>query len=65
LRLAAERPVPVLGVNLGNLGFLAEVVPEELPAALDRLETGDFVIETHHGLEVAAPRNARPPEAAR
>ena len=38
LRLVARRPVPVLGVNLGNLGFLVEVEPEELPAALDRLE---------------------------
>src|SRR3954452_14598241 len=55
LRLAAARPVPVLGVNLGDLGFLVEVAPAELPAALDRLDSGDFTIETHHGLEVRAP----------
>src|SRR5688572_17041455 len=30
LRLVAERPVPVLGVNLGNLGFLVEIQPPEL-----------------------------------
>jgi NAD+ kinase len=47
LRLVAERPVPVLGVNLGNLGFLIEVEPHELGAALDRLETGDYTIEEH------------------
>ena len=40
LRLAAQRPVPVLGVNLGHLGFLVEVEPHELDAALDRLDTG-------------------------
>jgi NAD+ kinase len=47
LRLVAQRPVPVLGVNLGSLGFLVEVQPDELDAALDRLETGDFTIEEH------------------
>ena len=47
LRLVAERPVPVLGVNLGHLGFLVEIEPGELDAALDRLETGDFTIEEH------------------
>jgi NAD+ kinase len=50
LRLVARRPVPVLGVNLGNLGFLVEVQPDELSDALDRLERGDFTIEEHSGL---------------
>src|SRR4051812_20207603 len=47
LRLVAERPVPILGVNLGNLGFLVEIEPPELDAALDRLEAGDYTIEEH------------------
>jgi NAD+ kinase len=47
LRLVADRPVPILGVNLGNLGFLVEVEPHEVDAALDRLEMGDFTIEEH------------------
>src|SRR4051812_28648231 len=37
LRLGAQRPVPVLGVNLGHVGFLVEIQPDELDAALDRL----------------------------
>jgi NAD+ kinase len=47
LRLVAQRPVPVLGVNLGAVGFLIEVQPDELDAALDRIESGDYTIEEH------------------
>jgi NAD+ kinase len=54
LRLVAKRPVPVLGVNLGNLGFLVEVEPDELPQALDRLERDEFTVETHSALELRA-----------
>jgi NAD+ kinase len=50
LRLVARRPVPVLGVNLGSLGFLVEVQPGELPDALDRLERDEFTIERHSAL---------------
>jgi NAD+ kinase len=54
LRLVARRPVPVLGVNLGNLGFLVEVQPEELSDALDRLQRLEFTIEEHSGLWLGA-----------
>jgi NAD+ kinase len=54
LRLVARRPVPVIGVNLGNLGFLVEVQPEELPDALDRLERSDFTIEQYSALWLGA-----------
>src|SRR3954471_16559967 len=47
LRLVAQRPVPILGVNLGHRGFLVEVQPQELDAALDRLDMGDYTIEEH------------------
>jgi NAD+ kinase len=53
LRLVAGEPVPVLGVNMGNLGFLAEIGPAELPAALDRLRADHFTIEAHSCLEIA------------
>jgi NAD+ kinase len=50
LRLVARRPVPVLGVNIGSLGFLVEVQPDELPDALDRLERDEYTIEEHSAL---------------
>jgi NAD+ kinase len=52
MRLVAGRPTPVLGVNHGNVGFLIEVSPAQLPAALTRLMTGDFSLEPHSCLEL-------------
>ncbi|MCW0211928.1 MAG: NAD(+)/NADH kinase [Pseudonocardia sp.] len=52
LRLVADTPVPVLGVQLGHLGFLVEVQPTELDAALDRVISGDFIVESHSALRV-------------
>jgi NAD+ kinase len=54
MRLVVDRPVPVLGVNHGNLGFLVEVYPAQLPAALARLAAGDFTIEQYGCLHVGA-----------
>lgn len=51
MRLVARRPVPVLGVNYGNVGFLVEIEPDELAAALDRMSAGDYSLEPHHALE--------------
>ena len=47
MRLVVDRPVPVLGVNHGNLGFLVEVVPQTLGPALAQLASGDFTLEQH------------------
>jgi NAD+ kinase len=58
LRLVARRPVPVVGVNIGSLGFLVEVQPEELPDALDRLARQDFTIEQHSALWLGADDEA-------
>jgi NAD+ kinase len=40
MRLVSHRPVPVLGVNFGNLGFLAEVEGADLDAALSAMADG-------------------------
>ena len=37
--------VPVLGVNVGHLGYLTEVDPDGLRAALKRFFAGDYRIE--------------------
>jgi NAD+ kinase len=43
--MAAQHGVPVLGVNLGRLGFLAELKPDDWQAALPRLLSGEYWIE--------------------
>lgn len=45
MRLADGNRAPVLGVNLGKLGFLAEVDVPNLPAALSAIDRHEFVIE--------------------
>jgi NAD+ kinase len=61
MRLVIDRPVPVLGVNHGNLGFLVEVTPADLPSTLVRLAEGDFTVEHHECLEVVADRSELAP----
>lgn len=42
---ASEREIPLLGVNVGRIGFLAELTGEEIGVALDRLRAGDYTTE--------------------
>ncbi len=51
-RLAAPHGVPVLGINLGRLGFLAEVQPGEWAEVLPRVLAGDFWLEERMLLRV-------------
>jgi NAD+ kinase len=46
MRLADGQRVPVLGVNLGRLGFLAEVDIPELPAALSAIDSHQYTTES-------------------
>jgi NAD+ kinase len=45
-RLLEGRGVPILGVNLGSLGFMTEVPVEELFASLDEVLAGSFRLDS-------------------
>ena len=52
--LIGPRQIPVIGVNVGRLGFLATVAPERIKEMILALETGNYRIETRSILEAEA-----------
>lgn len=46
--------IPVIGVNMGRLGFLADVAPDEIGIAIDSLYGGLYSVEEHTALTVEA-----------
>ncbi len=61
--LTRPRGVPLLGVNLGHVGFLAEIEPDDVAEAVRRLTAGDFEVEERATVDVRIePRGAAPVE---
>ena len=58
-RLSGKKEVPILGVNLGGLGFLTAVRPDEVFRALERVLAGDFEVERRSKLDVRVLRGSR------
>lgn len=56
-RSLGPRRAPILGVNLGTLGFLTEVALDELFAALDRVLRGEHAVEARMRLDVRVLRD--------
>ncbi len=52
-RLLGGRETPILGVNLGRVGFLTTATRESLEPALESLVTGKFEIERRQALRAA------------
>jgi len=57
-RLAAPQGMPLLGINLGQLGFLTEVDVPEIGKAFDDLLAGNYTVEERMMLEAAVYRGA-------
>jgi len=54
-----NRKIPLLGINLGTLGFLAEIEKSGIPDALDSLLLDNYTIEPRMVLEGSVYRNGR------
>lgn len=56
-RAAADFEVPLLGVNLGRLGFLTDISPDQLPSRLEPILAGRYKTEQRHLLQAAIIRD--------
>ncbi|MES1940197.1 sugar kinase [Salinisphaera sp. T5B8] len=45
-RAAAASGTPLLGVNLGRLGFMVDVLPADMSATLDEIFAGEYIAES-------------------
>ncbi len=58
-RRFASRNVPILGINLGYLGFLSEAEPDSLENAVEKVLDGDYIIEERMMIETEVIRGGR------
>jgi NAD+ kinase len=56
-RVTADYDVPVVGINLGRLGFLVDISPSELPDKLHRMLQGRYTEEKRSILHTKVIRN--------
>ena len=62
-RLVERRSIPILGVNMGGLGFLTETTFEDVPKALTKIMEGEFTLDTRLMLQVELHREGKVIEA--
>ncbi len=54
---AARHSIPVIGINLGHLGFLTELTQDEAEEALERIVSGTITIENRLMLKACLIKN--------
>lgn len=64
-RMIGDQEVPVLGINYGGLGYLAEFRIEELYSALESILSGNYRLDRRVMLAVELRRGTEPPKTSR
>jgi len=59
VRSLAEHKIPVLGINLGRLGFLVDISPDDMLQHLDKILQGKYVDESRFLLHAQVERNGK------
>ena len=55
-RWVGDKEIPILGINTGHLGYLADITVDEMIGAVDDLKNGLYKIETRSLIEVTSTR---------
>jgi NAD+ kinase len=63
-RLVAGRDIPLLGINRGRLGFLADITPGEMLRRLDEVLAGDYDEDRRLMLEAVIDKDGEAPRRA-
>ena len=58
-RFLENRPIPVIGINLGGLGFLTEISAESCFKELEKILEGDYEIEERMRIRVSVKREGK------
>ena len=58
-RVYGYRGIPILGINLGNLGFLTDINPEDLTSTLLKVLEGEFKQDKRSFLEASLKGKAK------
>jgi len=64
-RAVAEVDVPLLGINLGKVGFLSKAEASDLEPVLEKISAGDFTIDARLAIEGRILRQGVGDDAAR
>ncbi len=54
-----QNDIPMLGINLGHLGFLAEISPDEIEIQLDQIFAGNYIVEQRFVLQASLLRKGK------
>ncbi len=63
-RLSRESGTPILGINRGRLGFLADVTPEEMLTSVDNVLQGNYTTDSRLLLKACLLRSSGETETA-
>jgi NAD+ kinase len=58
-RIIEDHPIPIIGVNLGGLGFLTEISIESCISEMENILAGRYEVEERMRLHVSVQRNNR------
>lgn len=53
-----DKNIPIVGINTGRLGFLADIMPEEIETAFEHIMQGDYHVEERKVLQIECDKQA-------